>query len=92
MSRYRKLDGLMIRSLTTTKGPKENVDTNVTVTKNVFSPTCSNRNPSGLRNSSRFLLKFHGFKLDANSAVRIRRRGIQRSVRTGLGWGIGHSR
>ena len=49
------------------KGCKENVETNVTVTKNIrmcyFSLTCSNRNPGGLWeqqqwNSNRFLLKF----------------------------------
>jgi hypothetical protein len=82
----------MIRSLTTTKGPEENVDTNVTATTNVFAPTCRKRNHGGLRSSSRFLLKFHVFKLDANSAVRIRRRGIQRSVWTSLRGSIGHSR
>src|SRR6266851_1277279 len=68
------------------KGCKENVDTNVTVTKNIrkcyFSLTCSNR----------FLLKFHFFKLDDNSAFRIRRRGIQRSVWTGLRGSIRHGR
>jgi len=58
MSRYRKLRGLMIRSLTTTKGPKENVGTNVTATTNGFTPTCRKCNPGGLRNSSRFLLEF----------------------------------
>jgi len=93
MSRYRKLRGLMIRSLNKDeKDLKENVDTNVTVTKSVFSLTCSNRDSSGLWNSSRFNLKFHFFKLDDNSASRIRRRGIQRSVWTGLRGSIGHGR
>ena len=82
------------------KGCKENVETNVTVTKNIrmcyFSLTCSNRNPGGLWeqqqwNSNRFLLKFHFFKLDDNSAFRTRgRRGIQRSVWTGLRGSIRH--
>jgi len=75
------------------KGCKENVDTNVTVTKNIrkcyFALTCSNRNPGGLWeqqwNSHRFLLKFHFFKLDNNSAFR-----IQRSVWTGLRGSIRH--
>ena len=83
------------------KGCKENVETNVTVTKNIrkcyFSLTCSNRNPGVLWeqqqwNSNRFLLKFHFFKLDDNSAFRIRRRGIQRSVWTGLRGSIRHGR
>src|SRR5437660_1388431 len=54
------------------KGCKENVETNVTVTKNIrtcyFSLACRNRNSGGLWeqqqwNSNRFLLKFHFFKL-----------------------------
>ena len=82
----------MIRSLTTTKGPKENVDTILTVTTNVFSPTRSNRNLGGLWNSSRLLLDDHRFELDDDSAFRIRGRGIRRSVWTGLRGSIGHSR
>src|SRR2546429_8543367 len=82
------------------KGCKENVETNVTVTKNIrkcdFSLACRNRNSGGLWeqqqwNSNRFLLKFHFFKLDDNSAFRTRgRRGIQRSVWTGLRGSIRH--
>ena len=92
MSRYRKLRGLMMRSLQRRKGLKENVDTNATVTENVPSLTGSNRNPGGLWNSSRLLLKFRFFKVGDDSALRIRRRGIQRSVWTGLRGSSGHSR
>ena len=83
------------------KGYKENVETNITVTKNIrkcyFALTCINRIPGGLWeqqwNSNRFLLKFHFFKLDDNSAFRTRgQRGIQRSVWTGLRGSIRHGR
>ena len=80
------------------KGCKEHVDTNVTVTQNIHmccvSLPCSNRHPGGLWeqqqwNSNRFL-KFHFFKLDNNSALRIQWWGIQRSVWSSLRGNIWH--